>query len=59
MNKVVKKLDNGDFKVVDSSYSIPISYTTERMQSRLERGRHSTNSTGFCFKFGIYRNNGD
>ena len=27
MNKAIKKLENGDFKVISTSYNIPVTYS--------------------------------
>ena len=58
MNKVIKKLKNGDFKVVNASYNLPITYEFNRMRKRLERGRNTTNAPGYCYEHSIHRNNG-
>ncbi len=60
MNKEVVKLKNGDFKVINSSYDIPIKYEyNDKLQSGLERRRGSINSTRYNKQYGFYRNNGD
>jgi len=60
MNNVIKKIKNGGFKVVSTSYNIPVEYVNDKqLQSGMERKRNPNNATGYCFKYGIYRSNGD
>ncbi len=59
MNKVVVKLKSGDFKIVNTSYNIPVSYNYVReLQSGVERGRGSANSTRHSGKHSVHRGNG-
>tara|TARA_Y100001938_G_scaffold48437_1_gene67475 strand:- start:491 stop:667 length:177 start_codon:yes stop_codon:yes gene_type:complete len=58
MNKIIEKLNNGDFKVVSTSYDIPVNYIRNtKMQSRVDSGKCSTNTTRYTYKHSIYRNN--
>tara|TARA_R100000008_G_C3559765_1_gene155399 strand:- start:147 stop:323 length:177 start_codon:yes stop_codon:yes gene_type:complete len=58
MNKIIEKLDNGDFKVVSTSYDIPVNYIGDtKLQSRLGSGKCSTNTTRYTYKYSIYRDN--
>tara|TARA_R100001015_G_C4479139_1_gene60208 strand:+ start:376 stop:558 length:183 start_codon:yes stop_codon:yes gene_type:complete len=60
MNNIIKKVKNGGFEVVSTSYGNPVVYDHDRrVQSRVERKRNPNHTTGYCFKHGIYRNNGD
>ena len=57
MNKVIKKLDNGDFKVVSTSYDIPVNYVRNtKLQSRMDSRKHSSHTTRYTYKHNIYRN---
>tara|TARA_X000001388_G_scaffold65196_1_gene51602 strand:+ start:1393 stop:1575 length:183 start_codon:yes stop_codon:yes gene_type:complete len=60
MNNIIKKVKNGGFEVVSTSYGNPVVYDNDRrVQSGMERKRNPNNATGYCFKYGIYRSNGD
>ncbi len=57
MNKVIKKLKNGDFKVVHTSYSIPISYASNSQlhKPRVDSGKHTNRRRGRIYKYSVYR----
>tara|TARA_Y100000361_G_scaffold121998_1_gene114107 strand:- start:345 stop:524 length:180 start_codon:yes stop_codon:yes gene_type:complete len=59
MKNVIKKLDNGDFKVVSTSYDTPVVYNDNRMWNRVERRWISDNTSRYSFKYSFYRSNGD
>jgi len=55
----IEKLGNEDFKVISASYGNPVVYHfNRRVQSRVERKRNPNHTTGYCYKYGIYRDNG-
>lgn len=57
MNKVIKTLKNGDFRVVSTSYDIPVNYIRNtKLQSRMDRRKHSSDTTRYTYKHSIYRN---
>ena len=41
MNNIIKKLKNGDFEVVNTSYDIPITYTSNKLLSNAKHRKHS------------------
>lgn len=41
MNSIIKKLKNGDFEVVNTSYDIPITYTSNKLLSNANDRKHS------------------
>ena len=41
MNHNIVKLKNGDFKVVSTSYNIPVVYDTHKLLSDAKRRKHS------------------
>jgi hypothetical protein len=59
MKNNVKKLSNGDFEVVNTSYDIPVVYNDNRMRNRVERRRLPNHTSGYCVEYSFYRNNGD
>ena len=59
MKNKIKKLDNGDFEVVNTSYDVPIVYKFNRMWKRVERRRLPNHTSGYCIEYSFYRNNGD
>jgi hypothetical protein len=59
MKNNVKKLSNGDFEVVNTSYDIPVVYNDNRMRNRVERRRLPNHTAGYCVEYSFYRNNGD
>ena len=58
MKNVIKKLDNGDFEVVSTSYDIPVVYNDNRMRSRVECRWIPDNTSGYSFEYSFYRSNG-
>ena len=44
MNNIIKKLKNGDFEVVNTSYNIPIAYTSNELLSNAKHRKHSVRS---------------
>jgi hypothetical protein len=59
MNNIIKKVKNGGFEVVSTSYGYPIMYEYNiGMQSRLEGRRDTTHTTGYSYKYSFYRDNG-
>ena len=59
MKHKIKKLDNGDFKVVSTSYDIPVVYNDDMMRKRVERRRLPNHTAGYSIEYSFYRNNGD
>ena len=59
MNNKIKKLNNGDFEVVSTSYDIPVVYNDDRMRKRVERRRLPNHTSGYSVEYSFYRNNGD
>ena len=59
MNNKIKKLSNGDFEVVSTSYDIPVVYNDDRMRNRVERRRLPNHTSGYSVEYSFYRNNGD
>ena len=58
MNKVIKTLKNGDFRVVSTSYDIPVNYIRNtKLQSRMDRRKPSSDTTRYTYKHNIYRDN--
>jgi hypothetical protein len=56
---IIKRVKNGGFEVVSTSYGNPVVYNNDRrVQSRVERKRNKYYTTGYCYKYGIYRDNG-
>ena len=41
MNKVIKKIKNGDFKVVNTSYDVPVAYASHKLLSNTNAKKHS------------------
>ncbi len=41
MNKVIKKLKNGDFEVVSTSYDVPVAYNKHKLLSDASNRKHS------------------
>jgi len=41
MNKVIKKLKNGDFEVVSTSYGFPVAYNKHKLLSDASSRKHS------------------
>ena len=60
MNKVIEKLDNGDFKIVSTSYDIPVKYhyNSKLRKSRMDRSKHTSDTAGHSHKHSVYRDNG-
>ena len=59
MNKVIKTLKNGDFKVVSTSYDIPVNYVRDtKLQSRMDRRKYSSHTAGYSYKYSFYRDSG-
>jgi hypothetical protein len=59
MNKVIEKLDNGDFKVVSTSYGIPVNYVRNtKLQSRMDSRKHSSDTARYGYKYSFYRDSG-
>ena len=59
MNKVIKTLKNGDFKVVSTSYDIPVNYVRNtKLQSRVDSRKHSSHTAGYSYKYSFYRDSG-
>ena len=59
MNKVIKTLKNGDFKVVSTSYDIPVNYVRDtKLQSRMDRREYPSHTAGYSYKYSFYRDNG-
>ena len=54
----IKKLDNGDFEVVSTSYDLPVTYNNNRMRKRVERRRLPNHTSGYCVEYSFYRDNG-
>ena len=55
MNNVIKKIKNGGFKVVSTSYNIPVEYVNDKqLQSGVERRELPNHTAGYSF----YRDNG-
>ena len=44
MNKIIKVLDNGDFKVISTTYDIPVKYVNNELQSGVDNSRVRNNS---------------
>ena len=59
MKHKIKKLDNGDFEVVNTSYDIPVVYNNDRMRKGMERRRLPNHTAGYSIEYSFYRNNGD
>tara|TARA_Y100000401_G_scaffold3907_1_gene2725 strand:- start:1782 stop:1961 length:180 start_codon:yes stop_codon:yes gene_type:complete len=59
MKNKIKKLNNGDFEVVNTSYDVPITYKFNRMRKGVERRRLPNHTSGYCIEYSFYRNNGD
>ena len=56
MNKVIKTLKNGDFKVVSTSYDIPVNYVRNtKLQSRVDSRKHPSNTARYTYKHSIHR----
>lgn len=55
----IEKLDNGDFKVVSTSYGLPVTYNDNGMRKRVERRRLPNHTSGYSVEYSFYRNNGD
>jgi hypothetical protein len=60
MNKVIEQLDNGDFKVVSTSYDIPVKYhyNSKLRKQRLDNRKHTSHTAGYSYKYSFYRDNG-
>ncbi len=59
MNHVIKKIKNGDFKVVNTSYDIPVKHVNDKqLQSGLERRGLPNHTAGYSYKYSFYRDNG-
>tara|TARA_Y100001963_G_scaffold136930_1_gene200068 strand:- start:411 stop:593 length:183 start_codon:yes stop_codon:yes gene_type:complete len=59
MNKVIKKLKNGDFKVVSTSYDISVDYNRDtKLQSRMGRRESTSHTSGYSYKYSFYRDSG-
>ena len=59
MNKVIEKLDNGDFKVVSTSYDIPVKYNGDtKLQSRMDRRKYPSHTAGYSYQYSFYRDSG-
>ena len=58
MKNKIKKLDNGDFEVVSTSYDIPVVCNNDRLRKRMECKWVSNNTTGHSIKYSFHRNNG-
>jgi hypothetical protein len=60
VNKTIKKLKNGDFKVVHTSYNIPVkySYNKKLRKQRLDNSKHTSHTAGYSYKYSFYRDNG-
>ena len=44
MNKTIKVLNNGDFKVISTTYDIPVKYVNTKLQSGVDNSRSRNNS---------------
>jgi len=59
MNNVIKKIKNGGFKVVSTSYNIPVEYVNDKqLQSGMERRELPNHTAGYSYKYSFYRDNG-
>ena len=60
MNKKIETLKNGDFKVVSTSYDIPIKYhyNSELRKSGLDRRKYTSRTAGYSYKYSFYRDSG-
>ena len=60
MSQIIKQVKKRGFGVVSTSYGTPVVYGYDRrMQSRVERRRLRNNTTGYGYKYSIYRGDGD
>ena len=41
MNKVIKKIKNGDFEVVNTSYDVPVAYASHELLSNKKYRKYS------------------
>ena len=57
MNKIIKTLKNGDFKVVHTSYNIPVSYVSNPQlhKSGVDSGKRANRRGGKIYKYSVYR----
>ncbi len=56
MNKIIKTLKNGDFKVVSTSYDIPVNYIRNtKLQSGMDSGEHTNGRRRKIYKHSIHR----
>tara|TARA_R100001082_G_scaffold10589_3_gene5812 strand:- start:100 stop:282 length:183 start_codon:yes stop_codon:yes gene_type:complete len=59
MNKTIKILKNGDFKVVSASYGIPVNYVRDtKLQSGMDSRKHSSDTARYSYKYSFYRDSG-
>ena len=54
MNKIIKVLDNGDFKVISTTYDIPVKYVNNELQSGVDNSRGRSNPKRYDKKHSIY-----
>lgn len=54
MNKTIKVLKNGDFKVISTTYDIPVKYVNDELQSGVDNSRVRNNSKRHNKKHSIY-----
>ena len=57
MDKVIKTLKNGDFKVVSTSYDVDVKYEfiPTMWRSRMDRRKSTSYTAGYSAKYGFYR----
>tara|TARA_R100000697_G_scaffold35977_1_gene47760 strand:+ start:493 stop:687 length:195 start_codon:yes stop_codon:yes gene_type:complete len=57
VNKTIKKLKNGDFKVVNTSYGIPVKYSkySKLRKPRVVSRKFTFDASGYFVKHSIYR----
>ena len=60
MNKIIKTLKNGDFKVVHTSYNIPVNYVSNSQlhEPRVGSGKHTDRRGRKIYKYSVYRDCG-